>query len=158
MVPIRDIQTHRPLPGVEVGDIGPKFGFQAKDNGYALFKNVRIPRRNMLMRYVSVDRDGKVSLQGNPKVLYSVMMFTRLQLLTSCFLSLGKALTIGIRYGIVRKQFKTITGADGKLQERKIIDYQSHLNKLCPLLATNIAIAFSTKKMYQIYDQMMSNI
>lgn len=78
MVPIRDIDTHRPLPGIEVGDIGPKFGFSAKDNGYALFDHVRIPRRNMLMRYVNVDREGKVSLQGNPKVLYSVMMFTRL--------------------------------------------------------------------------------
>ena len=27
MVPIRDLETHRPLPGIEVGDIGPKFGF-----------------------------------------------------------------------------------------------------------------------------------
>ncbi len=78
LVPLRDLDTHRPIPGVEVGDIGPKFGFAAKDNGYCIFKNVLIPRRAMLMRYVSVDRDGKVALQGNPKVLYSVMMFTRL--------------------------------------------------------------------------------
>ena len=27
MVPIRDKKSHRNLPGVEVGDIGPKFGF-----------------------------------------------------------------------------------------------------------------------------------
>lgn len=27
MVPIRDMETHRPLKGIEVGDIGPKFGF-----------------------------------------------------------------------------------------------------------------------------------
>ena len=81
MVPIRDLDTHRPFPGIEVGDIGPKFGFHGKDNGYCIFKNVRIPRRNMLMRYVNVDRDGKVGLQGNPKVLYSVMMTTRLQIL-----------------------------------------------------------------------------
>lgn len=84
LVPVRDMDTHRPLPGVEVGDIGPKFGFAAKDNGYALFDHVRIPRRNMLMRYVHVDKEGKVSPRGNPKVLYSVMMYTRLQLLTSC--------------------------------------------------------------------------
>jgi acyl-CoA oxidase len=78
LIPVRDMDTHRPLPGIEVGDIGPKFGFAAKDNGYAIFKNVRIPRRNMLMRYVNVDREGKVTPQGNPKVLYSVMMYTRL--------------------------------------------------------------------------------
>lgn len=78
MVQVRDPLTHRPMPGVEVGDIGPKFGFSAKDNGYCIFKHVRIPRRNMLMRYVHVDNKGQLNLLGNPKVLYSVMMFTRL--------------------------------------------------------------------------------
>ena len=77
-VPIRDLETHRPFSGIEIGDIGPKFGFTAKDNGYCIFKNVRIPRRNMLMRYVNVDKDGQMNLQDNPKVLYSVMMYTRL--------------------------------------------------------------------------------
>jgi len=57
-VPIREIETHRALPGIEVGDIGPKFGFSAKDNGYCIFKGVRIPRRNMLMRYVNIDKNG----------------------------------------------------------------------------------------------------
>lgn len=61
MVQIRDLDSHRPLPGIEVGDIGPKFGFQAKDNGYAIFKDVRIPRKDMLMRYVTVDKEGKVA-------------------------------------------------------------------------------------------------
>ena len=42
------------------------------------------------------------------------MMFTRLQLLTLSCVGLGRALMIGIRYGIVRKQFKTIKGSDGK--------------------------------------------
>lgn len=78
MVPIRDKETHRAYPGLEIGDIGPKFGFSAKDNGYMLFDKYRIPRTNMLMRYVNVDREGKVTPQGNPKVLYSVMMYTRL--------------------------------------------------------------------------------
>lgn len=58
MVQVRDLETHRALPGVEVGDIGPKFGFYSKDNGYCIFKGVRIPRRNMLMRYVNVDKSG----------------------------------------------------------------------------------------------------
>jgi len=102
MVPIRDLDTHRPLPGIEVGDIGPKFGFNGKDNGYLVMKNVRIPRNYMLMRYVNVDREGNLSLQGNPKILYSVMMFTRLQIITTSLLNLGKTLIIGIRYGIVR--------------------------------------------------------
>jgi acyl-CoA oxidase len=61
MVQIRDIDTHRPLQGVEVGDIGPKYGFTAKDNGYLILKNVRIPRKDLFMRYVEVDKEGKVT-------------------------------------------------------------------------------------------------
>jgi len=45
---IRD-KDHKPLPGIEVGDIGNKFGFNMKDNGFLGFKNFRIPRENMLM-------------------------------------------------------------------------------------------------------------
>lgn len=124
MVSIRDRDTHRPLEGVEVGDIGPKFGFKAKDNGYLVLKNVRIPRENMLMRYVSLNKEGEISLEGNPKVLYSVMMMTRLQLITNCMFALGLALTVGIRYGLVRTQFKTmLENNSDKVQERQIINY-----------------------------------
>jgi acyl-CoA oxidase len=65
LVPIRDPTTFKPLPGVEVGDIGPKQGFSTKDNGYVLISNMKIPRRNMLMKYHVVSKDGKYSVQGN---------------------------------------------------------------------------------------------
>lgn len=54
MVPIRDMVTHEPLPGVEVGDIGPKIAMDDVDNGYLILKDVRIPRSNMLMKYSEV--------------------------------------------------------------------------------------------------------
>ncbi|XP_034044551.1 peroxisomal acyl-coenzyme A oxidase 1-like [Thalassophryne amazonica] len=54
IVPIRDMDTHEPLPGVVVGDIGPKFGFSEVDNGFLKLENVRIPRDNMLMKYAKV--------------------------------------------------------------------------------------------------------
>ena len=41
-------------PGVDVGDIGPKFGYSSVDNGFLYLDNVRIPRENMLMRYSQV--------------------------------------------------------------------------------------------------------
>jgi len=44
-------------------------------------KNVKIPRTNLLKRYIDVDEDGCVSMKGNPKVLYSIMMSTRLHLI-----------------------------------------------------------------------------
>ena len=40
----------QPLPGVTVGDIGPKMGFTAIDNGFLGFDHVRIPRTGMLMK------------------------------------------------------------------------------------------------------------
>ena len=40
IVPIRSMEDFLPLPGVEVGDIGPKHGYQNMDNGYAIFTNV----------------------------------------------------------------------------------------------------------------------
>ena len=49
-----------PLPGVESGDIGPKLGFQRVDNGFLRLHNVTVPRRNFLMRYVQVEKGGKV--------------------------------------------------------------------------------------------------
>ncbi|EQC37031.1 hypothetical protein SDRG_05850, partial [Saprolegnia diclina VS20] len=33
LVPLRDLTTHATLPGLEIGDIGPKIGFQSVDNG-----------------------------------------------------------------------------------------------------------------------------
>ena len=55
LVPIRSLEDHRPLPGVEVGDIGTKLGYNSMDNGYLLFTNVRIPRENLLSRLAYVD-------------------------------------------------------------------------------------------------------
>jgi acyl-CoA oxidase len=44
----RDLDTHQPLPGVEMGDIGPKFGYNSKDNGFMSFNNFPIPRTNLV--------------------------------------------------------------------------------------------------------------
>ena len=40
--------------GVQVGDIGPKFGYFTMDNGFLRLTNVRIPRDQMLMKYAQV--------------------------------------------------------------------------------------------------------
>lgn len=41
IVQVRDMKTHQPLPGIVVGDIGPKFGYASMDNAYMLMKQVR---------------------------------------------------------------------------------------------------------------------
>ena len=65
LVPIRDPKTLQVFKGIEAGDIGPKYGLQHKDNGYAIFNNFRIPRRHMLMKYHVVSKEGKYSIQGD---------------------------------------------------------------------------------------------
>jgi acyl-CoA oxidase len=41
---IRDRDTHKHMPGIKTGDMGPKFGYGSKDNGWMTLDNVRIPR------------------------------------------------------------------------------------------------------------------
>ena len=45
IVQIRSLATHQPLPGVTVGDIGPKFGYNGVDNGFLRFSYVCIRER-----------------------------------------------------------------------------------------------------------------
>lgn len=66
-----------PLPGVELGDIGPKHGYNTKDNGYAIFTNYRVPSSALLNRYTQVDREGKVTHKGDPRVSYYTMLYNR---------------------------------------------------------------------------------
>ena len=34
LVQIRDLETHKWMPGVKCGDLGPKLGYFSKDNGW----------------------------------------------------------------------------------------------------------------------------
>lgn len=54
MVQVRDEETHVPLPGIKVGDIGAKLGLNDVNNGFLGFDHVRIPRNHMLMRHAQV--------------------------------------------------------------------------------------------------------
>ena len=44
IVQIRDLKTHKRMPGIDCGDIGPKMGYHGKDNGWLSLTNVRVPR------------------------------------------------------------------------------------------------------------------
>lgn len=56
-----------------VGDIGAKFGYNAKDNGYLRFDQVRIPKVNMLCKYANVSDDGTFTKTGDDKVWHATM-------------------------------------------------------------------------------------
>ena len=120
LVQLRDLETWKHLKGVSTGDLGPKFGYIAKDNGWARFDQVRIPRTNLLMGFVEVSKEGKFSTKGDLRVLYSTMMFIRMLLIKEFGLSAMPSVLFATRYGVLRRQFKSY---HGKKEERKLMDY-----------------------------------
>lgn len=54
IVQLRDEETHMPMPGIQIGEIGAKLGFNSVNNGFLGFKNVRIPREQMLMKNAKI--------------------------------------------------------------------------------------------------------
>jgi hypothetical protein len=74
----------------------------------------------MLMKMVSVDKEGKFKVAGDVRVLYACMMLIRTRICFEMCNSTFIALTIALRYAVVRRQFATL---DKSKQERQVIDY-----------------------------------
>ncbi|KAL3268862.1 hypothetical protein HHI36_007951 [Cryptolaemus montrouzieri] len=140
LVPIRDPKTLIPYPGVIVGDMGEKIGLNGIDNGFAMFKNYRIPRENLLNKMGDVTESGEyVTPIKDPNKRHGASLGNlssgRVNI-TNMAVGYGiKALTIAIRYAGVRKQF----GPNEK-EEVPILEYQTHQHRLIPHLAAAIVI------------------
>ncbi|XP_066560328.1 peroxisomal acyl-coenzyme A oxidase 1 isoform X1 [Amia ocellicauda] len=154
IVPIRSMSTHEPLPGVVVGDIGPKFGFDEVDNGFLKLENVRIPRDYMLMKYSKVEPDGTYLKPPSDKLTYGTMVFIRSLIVGESARALAKSCTIAIRYSAVRHQSELRPGEP----EPQILDYQTQQYKLFPLLATAYAFHFVGQYMSQTYHRITGDI
>ncbi|XP_044309580.1 peroxisomal acyl-coenzyme A oxidase 1 isoform X5 [Varanus komodoensis] len=154
IVPIRQVGTHEPLPGITVGDIGPKFGYDEMDNGYLKMDNFRIPRENMLMKHAKVEPDGTYVKPLNDKLTYGTMVFIRSIIVGDAARSLARACTIAIRYSAVRHQSELKPGEP----EPQILDYQTQQYKLFPLLATAYAFHFVGAYMKDTYHRITGNI
>lgn len=150
LVQTRSLDDHSLMPGVTCGDIGPKIGYNNMDNGFAKFDHVKIPRRNMAMRFASVDKNGvykkKIVSDAASKISYITMMQVRAHIVGNASAALRMGTTIAIRYSAVRRQgFKN----EGKgLTEYQIIDYKQQQYRLFPLLAASYCFFFSAKKVF----------
>ena len=107
----------------------------------------------MLSRFVYVDKAGSMEIRGNTKAIYSTMVNIRSQIIYQSGFYIKRALIIGVRYSVCRRQFSTLPGMKA---ERKILDYQAHMVKLGPILAdayvmmaTGKEIASLERIMYQ---------
>ncbi|KAL3084073.1 hypothetical protein niasHS_009206 [Heterodera schachtii] len=129
-VQLRDIETHKPLPGITVGDIGPKFGIGSNDNGFLRFNNYRIPRMHMLMKHAKVLPSGEYVPPMHSKVGYTSMMY-------------------------VRSVMGEIRPGAGEV---KVLDYQTQQYRLFPQIARVYAIAFTGIYIMDMYKSVMANI
>ncbi|XP_019632781.1 PREDICTED: peroxisomal acyl-coenzyme A oxidase 1-like [Branchiostoma belcheri] len=147
MVQIRSLEDHKPLPGVTVGDIGPKFGFDSVDNGFLAFNNVRIPRENMLMKYSRVEPDGTYVKPPSTKLAYGTMVMVRANIVQNSSRFLARAVTIATRYSCVRRQSEMKPGQP----EPQVLDYVTQQYKLFPNLATAYAFWLTGQTMMKVY-------
>ncbi|XP_075166874.1 acyl-coenzyme A oxidase 1-like [Haematobia irritans] len=154
IVPLRDPETYMPLPGIELGDIGKKFGFYGVNNGYLGMKNVRIPRTNMLMRHVQVHPDGTFEQSPAAALSYFSMVFGRCWIAHNHTNMLAAAAVIATRYSSVRRQ----SPINPKEPEVQIMDHVTQQMKLFPEIATAMAGKLAAEKLRKIYNQTAEDI
>lgn len=140
VVPLRDCNTYKCLPGITLGEIGPRFGVQSNDNGFARFDNFRIPRRNMLMRHSQVLEDGTYVKPAHSKLSYGAMVRVRVGIARDACVQLQQAVTIATRYSAVRRQSELVPGEP----EPQILEYQTQQYKILPQIASVFALLFSS--------------
>ena len=149
MVQLRDRETHLPLPGITVGDIGPKMGMHSNDNGFLRFDRVRIQRDQMLMRNARVEPDGTYVPPKHAKLSFNAMIFVRQILVRQMAIALGKAVTIATRYSAVRRQGE-LGNSD---REVRLLDYQTQQYRLFPQIANALAFFVTSSRLSQYYNE-----
>lgn len=151
IVQLRQIETHEVMPGLTIGDIGPKFGFEGTDNGFVRFDNYNIPRRNMLMKYAQVHEDGTYTTtitKKSSKLAYGSMVFIRAMLVyAGASRLLAQAVTIATRYSCIRHQSEYEPGKP----EPQIIEYQAQQQQLFSQLATAYTFCIAGLKLRELY-------
>lgn len=104
IVQVRDEETHMPLPGVHVGEIGKKLGMNGNNNGFLGLKNYRIPRTNMLMKNQQVLPDGTFVKSPVSQLSYFPMVYVRCMVAFGNSMLWAQAATVVARYSVIRRQ------------------------------------------------------
>lgn len=147
VVPIRD-DDGKAMPGVTITDCGEKKGLNGVDNGRLFFKEVKVPRDNLLDRFGTVDENGKYSSSiEDPNKRFFTMIGTlitgRVSIGAGANSTAKNGLATAIRYAEQRVQFGN--------PEQKLMDYQAHQARLLPKLAKTYALDFAIKDLIDDY-------
>lgn len=153
IVQLRDFETHKPMKGIIIGEIGPKVGFNAVNNGFLGFDKVRIPLKNMLMRNATLLPTGEfVQSKGSTVLTYGIMTLVRVNILKDQAAYLSKAATIAMRYSIVRRQ----SPIDPALPEPKIIDHVTQQMKIFPAIAKVVVFKLTADNLIKMYYEVFA--
>ncbi|GMR31715.1 hypothetical protein PMAYCL1PPCAC_01910 [Pristionchus mayeri] len=154
LVQLRCEKTHEPLPGITVGDIGPKIAYNTTDNGFLALDNVRIPRRQMLMKHAKVSPDGTYTPPIHAKLNYGAMVHVRAHMIYSHGHLLARAAAVATRYSAVRRQGRIENGGP----EVQILDYQTQQHRIFPQIARAYAILFAGQEVRDQYAKTLEGI
>lgn len=117
------------------------------------FTNVRVPRAYMLMKHTQVTREGEVREPPLQQLTYGALLQGRTAMVADAANSAKKALTIGVRYAAVRRQFKSSPDAE---LETQLLDYPIHQRRLMPLLAQSVAFGYTALQMNKLFEETSS--
>lgn len=121
-----------------------------------MFNRVRIPRENLLSRYVDVTSDGKflTKIKDHRKrmaVTFGALLGGRVNICGISTVYMIHAVTIALRYSASRKQF----GPNSTSEEYSVLEYQSQQYRILPHLATAIAFKVFTQWFALNFNQTM---
>ncbi|XP_041975385.1 probable peroxisomal acyl-coenzyme A oxidase 1 [Aricia agestis] len=154
IVQLRDEETHMPLPGIKIGEIGVKLGMNGTNNGFLGFDKVRIPREHLLMKNSKVLEDGTYVNAPSTKLTYGTMMFVRVMIVHDMCSYMAKAVTIATRYSAIRRQSQPKPDEP----EPQILDYVTQQHKLFIGIATVHAYKTSAEWIWQMYNNVTAEL
>eukprot|EP01121_Diplochlamys_sp_Union-15-3_P014609 TRINITY_DN4675_c0_g1_i1.p1 TRINITY_DN4675_c0_g1~~TRINITY_DN4675_c0_g1_i1.p1 ORF type:complete len:721 (+),score=132.72 TRINITY_DN4675_c0_g1_i1:28-2163(+) len=154
VVQIRSLDDGTPLKGIKIGDCGAKMGRNGLDNGWIQFDNLRIPRKNMLMRWSQVSPQGEFTKPPRAQMSYGALLHGRVAIIRDASDNAKKAVTVAIRYGANRRQFTT----DNINEEEQVLNYSTHQYRLIPLLAQTYATHFTAVQMEEQFKVLMKEL
>jgi acyl-CoA oxidase len=150
LVRLRDEQG-MVLPGITIEDNGRKIGLNGVDNGRIGFKDVRIPRENLLNRFGDVSAEGKYS-SDIPSAgrrfftMIGTLVAGRISIAAASVSAAKLGLTISTRYASKRRQFGPEGGA-----EVPILTYRTVQKRLLPFIARTYALDFAIQDAVRLF-------
>jgi acyl-CoA oxidase len=149
IVQLRDEETHMPMKGITIGEIGSKLGFNTANNGFLGFNQVRIPLKNMLMKNAKVLENGEFIKPKSSVLTYGTMTLVRVAVVRDQANYLASASTIAMRYATVRRQ----SPIDPKQPEPKIIEHVTQQMKIFPAIVKTIVFKLTADRLKEMFNQ-----